>query len=166
MAIPRLYLGYGLLANQALIEELLGRPVKPWELETTIRGFDLRILKREELPRGIQDATDEGFRMYGLTENPRGKGIRVRILELTGQEKAAVNALNFGSALFEERRVFIGVSASVDILRDRTLLGEPVADCINYRRFLNGEQAAMALARKIREGVLGSPEGNPRGKER
>lgn len=161
---PRLYLGHGMLADRALVEELLGRPLKPMiEFETTIYGFRLKVLRREELPKKVQDATDEGFRIYGLVEDRQRRfGVKVLPLELSEQEAIAVSALNFGNDLYESREtfVFVGAAANVDVLRDQTA-GTFVESGLDYPPFLNGREASMANARALHNRFIRpSQEGN------
>lgn len=153
---PRLYLGYGLLANPAFTQQLLGRHLKPWETAATIHRFRLKVLQKAELPKKVQDATDEGFRIYGLVEDPTRKGqVEVRILDLSRQERIAISALNFDDDLYRPVEISIDANtrihnAIVEVLREPTA-GTFVENGLDYPHFLNDREASMANARVLHD---------------
>lgn len=148
---PFFYFGYGLLADENLVEELLGRRLREWEGKTTIRGFQLKVLEREELPEKVKVTTDEGFKVYGLVEDPTRRGeVRGLMLDLSSEERTAVDALNFGRSLYKPFTLKNGVKVRVDILRDPDK-GTFVKDGygLNYNPFLNGLKESIATTRAI-----------------
>ncbi len=145
-----IYYGYGLLKDKEFVETLFGRRLKDTEIPMVVKGLELRIVDRDQLPQTVIDNTPQGFRIYGAAWNSESE-LEVLRLEPSKPEQSAINELNFGDTLFIKGQVGLddGSLGIIDHLPSPSF-GEKTSG-VNYNPFLNNRRAALFFARQLHD---------------
>lgn len=155
------FFGYGILADTLFLQELFGRNLTEDEGEAVIKGYELRVVPKEQIDSpSVQNDPEipDSFKIYGITETHNNTNlVKGRFLFLNSDAIKLVRMLDFGTDVFRTDSVTThgGIRFYSHVLKRPAIgpmIGVPVENGLRYNPYLNGgEEYARTLARVTRE---------------
>ena len=163
--MEKVHAGYGLFVDEEFGQMLFGENTPSFVIEKV--GYELTILNWNELHSDIKNEMPPSYRIYAARRK-EGASLKLRVWELTKQQKELANQWNWGDKLYFRETTRVAEEDSrtmeIDIINNHSI-GITV-DGRNYEPYLNDKETVLRFARETYSRSLLNKEGRSSGHER